>query len=246
MARKLKAPNHAQKWQARDRVRRRERARFIRRYILIVCEGVRTEPNYFHSFRESLPPGVLEVCELIIEGAGKNTESLVEEALEIKDKWQESSGRPVDKLWVVFDRDSFAPQSFNNAINKCIQDRPNIDAAWSNEAFELWYLLHLIYFDNAIRRTEYQRMLEEQLSQKMGTPFKYQKNSKEMFSILNQYGSQGFAIENAERLEKIWGTRKDYASQKPRTKVYELIKEFKDLIEQYANPPKEDDGAESE
>jgi hypothetical protein len=92
-------------------------------------------------------------------------------------------------LWVVFDRDSFAPQSFNNAINKCIQDRPNIDAAWSNEAFELWYLLHLIYFDNA---------------------------------------------------------RKDYASHKPRTKVYELIKEFKDLIEQYANPPKEDDGEESE
>jgi hypothetical protein len=144
---------------------------------------VQTEPNYFHSFRESLPPGVLEVFELIIEGAGKNTESLVEEALEIKDKWQESSGRPVDKLWVVFDRDSFAPQSFNNAINKCIQGRPNIDAAWSNEAFELWYLLHLIYFDNAIRRTEYQRMLEEQLSQKWECHLSIKKIAKRCFQF---------------------------------------------------------------
>jgi hypothetical protein len=72
-------------------------------------------------------------------------------------------------------------------------------------------------------------MLEEQLSARIVAPFKYQKNSKEMFSILNQYGSQDLAIKNAKKLEKLWSNQKDYANHKPRTKVYELIQFFKHL-----------------
>lgn len=62
-----------------------------------------------------------------------------------------------------------------------------------------------------------------------------------MFSLLNQYGNQDFAIENAERLEALWGNRQDYANHKPRTKVYEIIEEFKILIEQHTNPKNEND-----
>ena len=148
-------------------------------------------------------------------------------------KWRKETGRQTDKVWIVFDRDSFEPQQFNNAINRCKQLKPAIGCAWSNEAFELWYLLHLIYFDNAIRRTEYQKMLEEQLSKKMGQPFKYVKNSKEMFSILAQYGNIDFAIDNAVRLEEIWEGQEDYANHKPCTKVHHLIIELRLLIKSF-------------
>ncbi|MDO9157405.1 MAG: RloB family protein, partial [Sediminibacterium sp.] len=201
-----------------------------RKYYLIVCEGEQTEPNYFEAIKERLPKGVLTSCHIEIEGTGKNTESLLDETIRLMGKWHEETGRQIDKVWIVFDRDSFDPQQFNNAINRCKQSKPEIGCAWSNEAFELWYLLHLIYFDNALRRTEYQRILEEQLSKKMEQPFKYAKNSKEMFSILAKYGDLDFAINNAFRLEKIWEGQTDYANHKPCTKVHHLIVELQLLV----------------
>ena len=39
-----------------------------RKYYLIVCEGEKTEPNYFKSLKNALPKGVLEICEFSIDG----------------------------------------------------------------------------------------------------------------------------------------------------------------------------------
>ena len=233
MARKIKIPNHLQKRLVRGNAKRKIDIRTKRKYYLIVCEGVQTEPNYFEAIKERLPKGVLTSCHIEIEGAGRNTESLLDETIRLMGKWHEETGRQIDKVWIVFDRDSFEAQQFNNAIARCKQSKPEIGCAWSNEAFELWYLLHLIYFDNAIRRTEYQRMLEEQLSKKIGQPFKYTKNSKEMFSILAQYGNIDFAIDNAVRLEEIWEGQEDYANHKPCTKVHHLIIELRLLVKSF-------------
>ena len=66
-----------------------------------------------------------------------------------------------------------------------------------------------------------------------------------MFALLNEYGNQDFAIQNATRLEIMWQNRKDFAKHKPRTKVHELIQEFKKLIAQYApaSGPEEKDNS---
>jgi len=47
-----------------------------RRWFLIVCEGEKTEPNYFRKF-----PVDTKVIKLDIQGEGKNTKSLVEKAI---------------------------------------------------------------------------------------------------------------------------------------------------------------------
>lgn len=227
MARKIKIPNHLQKREVQGSSKRKIDVRRKRKYYLIVCEGVETEPNYFEAFKDRLPKGVLSSCSIEIKGTGRNTESLLDEAIRLMDKWGAETGRPIDKLWVVFDRDSFDAQQFNAAIFKCRKSKPEIGCAWSNEAFELWYLLHFIYFEAAIRRTEYQRMLEEQLSAKIGQSFKYAKNSKDIFNILSKYGNIDLAIENAIRLEKIWEGQEDFANHKPCTKVHRLIQELR-------------------
>ncbi|HEY4288406.1 MAG TPA: RloB family protein [Puia sp.] len=226
MARKVKIPNHLQKRLVRRETKRKKDIKPKRKYYLIVCEGVQTEPNYFEAFKERLPKGVLTSCHIEIEGAGQNTESLVDETIRLINAWSSETGRQIDKAWVVFDRDSFKAQQFNNAVQRCSVEKPEIGCAWSNEAFELWYLLHLIYFDTSIRRTEYQRMLEEQLSTKMGENFKYTKNSKNMYILLNQYGDVNFAIENAMRLEQQWDGQTNYANQNPCTRVHHLVKEL--------------------
>ncbi len=225
MARKLKIPNHIRRRLVRESISRMENGRPLRKQYLIICEGEKTEPNYFHSFKDSLPKGILSVCDFHIDGTGYNTKSLVDKAIEIRDKWVGKTTRPVDKLWIVFDRDSFKAQSFNAAIQKCQSQAPSVNAAWSNEAFELWFLLHFHYYNTTVNRTRYQELIQKNFRSKGLADFVYTKNSKEMFALLNMYGSQVNAIRNSKRLLKSWNGRADYANLNPSTTIHELIED---------------------
>jgi hypothetical protein len=108
----------------------------VRQRFLIVCEGEKTEPNYFRNFRV---PGKV-YCD--VRGFGYNTVSLVRKTIELREQDE------YDQVWCVFDRDSFPAQDFNNAI--ALADRNSIRVAYSNEAFELWYLLHFNFY-NSVR-----------------------------------------------------------------------------------------------
>lgn len=225
MARKAKVDNAILKRLRVEELKRLEGTRTKRKRFLIVCEGEKTEPNYFNALKNNLPKGVLDVCEFRIEGTGHNTESLVEKAIQLKDKWEKESQRPVDKLWVVFDKDSFTPESFNAAIERSI-NMEDVGCAWSNEAFELWYLLHFNYYDAAISRTRYQEMIEQSFKNKGLENYKYTKNSEDMFRLLNEFASMSDAVRNAKRLVEGFGARRDYANHNPCTMVYLLIEEL--------------------
>ncbi|HEY8376822.1 MAG TPA: RloB family protein [Nannocystis sp.] len=67
----------------------------IERY-LIVCEGEKTEPEYFRRFR--VPA---DVAQLDVVGAGANTVSVVEKAIELRDD-ASKAGRPYAQAWAVF------------------------------------------------------------------------------------------------------------------------------------------------
>src|SRR4051794_12153848 len=143
--------------------------------FLIVCEGERTEPNYFEGFR--VPSVVLD-----IHGTGFNTLRVVQEAIRLK-----LEGR-YDQVWCVFDRDIFPAQHFNEAIRLAVQ--AGIQVAYSNEAFELWYLLHFDFHDTAIRRADYITKLEAKIGKK------YKKNSGDMYDILES--RQETAVQHAK------------------------------------------------
>jgi hypothetical protein len=226
MARKIKIPNEQLKRYAREERKRIKNIRSKRKYYLIVCEGEATEPNYFDGLKQDLPKGVLTAYQIDIEGAGRNTQSLIDEALRLKVAYEKETGRPIDNLWVVFDRDSFAANDFNNAINRCAHNNPVIGCAWSNEAFELWYLLYFHYYQNAMSRQQYQQLIEQNLQPFMGADFRYQKNSKEMYYLLKKHGSIDNATRNAKQLIEAYQGRQDYAAHNPCTMVYKLIEEL--------------------
>lgn len=227
MARKIKIPNEHLKRYARQERKRKLNVRTKRMYYLIVCEGEATEPNYFEGLKQDLPKGVLTAYQIDIEGTGRNTQSLVDEAERLKKAYEKITERTIDRLWVVFDRDSFDAESFNNAINYCTTH--TIGCAWSNEAFELWYLLHFHYYNNAISRKDYQNLVEQNLQPFLGSDYRYQKNSVEMYAFLKEYGSIDDAIRNAKNLEKNFVGRQDYANHNPRTMVYKLVEELLEL-----------------
>ncbi len=184
-------------------------------YFLIVCEGTKTEPNYFKSFKKNLPSHTLDI-EII--GTAKNTLSIVEETLERIKK----SNKTYQSVWVVFDRDSFPEENFNSAIEKAKAKK--IKCAWSNEAFELWYILHFKYLDTGISRDHYSKQIEFCLKQKI-KGFRYEKNNPQMYELLKIHGKQDQAIIWAKRLEKAH-TGKNHAKYNPCTLVYALVEEL--------------------
>lgn len=226
MARKIKIPNEHLKRFAREEHKRKRDVRKKRRYYLILCEGEKTEPNYFQGLKEDLPKGVLIYYQIDIEGTGRNTESLVDEALRLKKLYEKESNRPIDRLWVLFDRDSFSANDFNNAVWRCQNSKPEIGCAWSNEAFELWYLLHFHFYNNGMSRKDYQDSIEENLRPSVGNNYQYKKNSTEMYTLLKEYESLDDAIRNGKRLAANFENRQDYANHNPCTMVWQLVEEL--------------------
>lgn len=188
-------------------------------HFLIVCEGEKTEPNYFKAFPKKIGKVIYDIE---FEGGGISTIKVVEKAIELRDK----SIQKYDSVWAVFDRDSFKSESFNNAIKKA--EANDIKCAWSNEAFELWYLLHFHNRVTAMCRDEYEMAIEKVINEKLGKKkkkFKYAKNDPNMFSLLQEIGNQNLAIKWAEELEKA-NNDKNYANHNPSTTAYKLVEEL--------------------
>ncbi|MEN8215729.1 MAG: RloB family protein [Pseudomonadota bacterium] len=204
---------------------------------LIVCEGEKTEPNYFKWYKEELkrlknalahsktPEGIFVIelgDDFIIEGVGRNTKSLLEYTIEQRNR----ATVDYDQVWCVFDRDSFPAQDFNEVIFSAAKQ--DIKVARSNEAFELWYLLHYHYYDTGISRKQYQKMLTALLKKP------YQKNSETMYEDLQKSGGkQEEAINNAKTLLSTYGSRTDYADHNPSTTVHELVKALNDYLDEF-------------
>ncbi len=191
---------------ARTREQRQVDRQEIKERFLIVCEGKKTEPIYFEGFR--VPGRVLEVI-----GTGYNTESLVDEAIRLKQEQQQN----YDQCWCVFDRDSFEPENFNSAIRKA--EAAGFQVAYTNEAFELWYLLHFDDHHNALSRTQYGPILTQRLGHE------YRKNSETMYRELEK--RQEEAIRRAERLLAEYGAAHNPQQDNPCTTVHLLVRELK-------------------
>jgi hypothetical protein len=217
MARVLKIDNALQKRFTNKK--KKKESRELVTYFLIVCEGEKTEPNYFKSFPKKVGKFIYDIK---YDGGGISTLKVVEKAIELKN----NSKQKYDRVWAVFDRDSFKSNSFNSAILKARAH--GINCAWSNQAFELWYLLHFHNRITAMDRKEYQKAIEEAVNEKLKNkkkPFQYAKNSPDMFDILKRFGSQELAIRWATDLDKKI-TGENFADYNPNTLVYKLVEEL--------------------
>ena len=215
----------------RERRSRKEATKDLTPYrFLIVCEGEKTEPSYFmplkkkleEKFKDLVNIKVMKKTEFIeVHGTGRNTESLVE----YTKKQSRDAIIPFGHIWCVFDKDSFTPSQFNDAI--CDAKNNNMKVAWSNEAIELWFLLHFEFINTGITRDQYIDKLNKYFKDYGIGNGKYEKNSKDIYDLLETYGSQKLAISNAKKLLRE-GT--DYANMKPATTVFELVEELKSYL----------------
>lgn len=104
------------------------------------------------------------VFDITNSGGGINTTQVVEKAIELRNK-AVSDGKPYDVTWAVFDKDSFDADKFDNAIK--MARSYDIRCAWSNEAFELWYIYHFENRITSMPRIEYQNRITTLVRQKL-------------------------------------------------------------------------------
>lgn len=188
--------------------------------FLIVCEGERTEPNYF---KELVKDRYSEVRSEEIVGKGRSTCALVKRTEEIKEVIERQRQLRFDRVWVVFDKDDF--NDFNEAI--ALAEKKGYKAAWSNEAFELWYLLHFIYLDAAISRADYIKKLENEIRKFEGfEDYRYKKNDSGIYAMLMKIGNETQAKLRAARLRSMFDNARDFKSHKLCTCVDILVEEL--------------------
>lgn len=194
----------------------------VRCRILIVCEGEKTEPNYFKSFDQMQYGSV--VYDIKCEGGKINTMQVVDKAIELRDR-AITSGSPYDTVWAVFDKDDFPTSAFNAAINKA--EQYGVGCAWSNEAFELWYVFHFANRVTAMSREEYKKAISRYVNESPAytrkVKYVYQKNDSKSRMIMTAYGDEIRAIRYAQSQdESLDDTR--YAMHNPCTTVYKLVR----------------------
>ncbi|MBU1746036.1 MAG: RloB family protein [Proteobacteria bacterium] len=200
-------------WQRKRDYSRRVDTRNLRDRILILCEGKKTEPNYFRKF-----PLNVELVEIDVRGTGANTLSLVEDAIR-RGQDAVKSDIPYNQIWCVFDRDSFPSGNFNRAFK--VADENRIRIAYSNQCFELWYLLHYNFNDAAIDRREYARRLTKFIGRK------YRKNDGNMYDLLKE--RQHTAIRNAKMLLSRYDACNPEKDD-PSTTVHELVEALNEFL----------------
>lgn len=213
--------------------KRKVNCRPERKRFLIICEGKETEPNYFEAFQKIGRDTQTVTIKIIAASVVGIT--IVERAKKEKDQ-DGSYGE--DEVWCVFDRDAKKEnnnqQNFNEAIRLAIENKLNL--AISNDAFELWFLLHYEYYVSETHRSD----LKEMLSSKTRLGEKYEKNCEDMYEKLKN--KQANAIKNAKNLLSSYDIdpeNLDHLTMKERTRihnknpsttVYKLVEKLNEVI----------------
>ncbi len=186
--------------------------------VILACEGSVTEKNYFQSIFDNLiqTKGIAKTSFVIAKHKHTDPKGVLQDLLEELKKDSE-----FEHKWIVIDRDEMRPnggghslENFNGAISSA--KAKDINIAYSNPSFEIWYLLHFEYRNTALHRDDVIKELNKYLD--------YTKNSLTIYKeILHR---QEMAIVRAQRLIDTHIGRKDTLSpacDNPSTTVHKLV-----------------------
>lgn len=216
---------HKRKARASDALQRQKHERARNKRYLIVSEGTKTEPHYFHELLEDLRirPQVVRVA----PNDGASPDRVVDHALFLYDE-DATSGDAYDMVYCVFDRDKHA--TFDAAVQRTKDlnagGKPFV-AITSTPCFEVWLLLHFGYSDqpfHAAGKKSVGDRVVAALKTKPGFE-KYGKGQKGVHAQLMDKLPD--ALSNAERLRKHC---KATGSVNPATDVDTLVKAIQALV----------------
>ena len=154
-------------------------------------------------------------------GKGLGTVNLVKEAVSIRQE-EQRKGKIYDQYWVVFDKDDFPDNEFNEAIR--FAEAEGFRVAYSNQAFEFWFILHYILHRGPMPRSQYAQVL----TRLTGIPYSKKAGfAAILFNLL--FNKMDTAIRNAEVLVTE-NNGNSPAKAESSTTVFALVRELKKYI----------------
>ena len=151
--------------------------------VLIVCEGGKTEPNYFQEIRDDFKLSTANI-RIVGDQCGSSPRNVVGFALS-----EHRKTKRYNRIFCVFDKDRHP--TYNEALDKIrkvkLSKGASIQAITSVPCFEIWFLLHFKYtskpFDSSgIKGSICEAVLKELKRHLPG----YEKGAGHLFSILRE------------------------------------------------------------
>jgi len=208
--------HHKRKAKNVEKLARRAAKREPYPKVLIVCEGDKTEPNYFLDLKDHY---ALNSANIAISGEECDSDpvSIIQYA---KKRYREekSAGDAFDKVYCVFDKDTHtnyeqAMADIRSAIPKAIYIAIN-----SVPCFEYWLLLHFNYTTRPYASLPDNSACNQVLSDLITYMPSYTKNQQDVFESL--FAQLESAKQNAIRALDAAG---DNHTDNPGTRVHELV-----------------------
>lgn len=184
---------------------RQQGDRTLRKTVLIYCEG-ETERIYFEQLR------ILKRSKMVsvkIKNVKRSAIKLAQHA------YRDSSYQYFDEVWIVFDKDDLTEKQLEE-VNDFCEDN-NIHIAYSNEAFELWLLLH---FEEVDISEKYPRaVLNDKMEQHLGVT-RYLRHKADESVIAPIAFRHEVAIKNCTDMMAL---RKTESRDNPYCNIHEMI-----------------------
>ena len=196
---------------------------------LILCGGEKTEPNYLKGLIHHLNNGRDENIDIDDKAIDpKSLVNRVDSYFSYSENMYRKSRVPYEKIILVFDKDAFCTDNFNDAINTAKCRYADSIVAWSNESFELWIYLHFHYNEAPLTRFDYNDKLTD-IFRKCGifnSRQKYnlhgKKDDKLFENILKAGGCWEDAVSRARKLVQDKNLHNP-SNLNPATMVFEIV-----------------------
>ncbi len=203
--------------------------------VIIACEDETSAPTYFRLFvAELIRNKIITQDSFVIADHGHTNPSGVLKDLMTHKCTSGKTYKDFEHKWIVIDRDiarvnggGHTVQDFNEAIQKA--KKLKVEVAYSNDSFELWYLLHFCYRDTQILRDE---ILDEVIVRlKAKNQYKFSKLNKDNIKEANYtklifeelVDLQDDAVRNATKLLDSYGDGHSPEKDNPSTTVHRLV-----------------------
>ncbi len=188
--------------------------------VLIVCEGKKSEPNYFSGLRAALRLSSANI-KVVNNPRGSDPLNIVSFAI---DEFKKDPS--YDRIYCVFDKDKHA--TFNAAVDKAKNTRLNknvaLHAITSIPCFEIWLLLHYEYTTHFFCAAGNDSNCALVVSKLKGYIPDYEKGNINIFEKVES--ELGSAIANAKLLERYHANS---GTDNPSTKIHELVEYLQNL-----------------
>ena len=212
--------------------------------IIIACEDSVSSPTYFRMIINELISKKVITQDSFVIAPHKHSNPMGV-LQDLKNYKQDGKVyKDFEHKWIVIDRDSprvngggHSKEDFNNSLKnaKSKKSNLNIEVAYANDSFELWYLLHFEYRNSAILRDEILKLVIQRLKDidihkfaKLNKDNIKQENyTKLIFDTLNPL--QITAIKNAKKLLNSYGDSHNPESDNPSISIHRLVEILNNL-----------------